>query len=244
MYTLDTAARALGVCKDTVRRWIRLDNLPVATIVTDKKRVYLAHRDLLALAHKHQPLNIKPDPHQRYPDLSGLYPIKDVIRVFGVTDSTINKWIRDLGIEKQFIITDRRRAYLSYSHLVTLAHQYNRTIPHGPSVQTKLYTVAETALFLGVSEMTVKRWLLLHHIEKKTVETNPGDIYITYSDAMLLATAHNCASQYPLTLITDIRAMRYRLEKIEASIINLERTLKERDYETIVRHPRQHRTHP
>ena len=44
-YTVDEAARALGVCKASVRRWIKLKGLPV---IDDRRPLLLLGRDLIA----------------------------------------------------------------------------------------------------------------------------------------------------------------------------------------------------
>src|SRR5579859_5993193 len=131
MYTLETAGKKLGVSKRTVRRWIKEDEMDVEIIETDRKRVYLTYNDLVALSNKHRSLKIKLDPHPNYPDLTGLYSVQDVARVFGVDETTVKRWMRDTGIEKKVIGTDRRRGYVGYSDLVTLANKSNRTIPYG-----------------------------------------------------------------------------------------------------------------
>ena len=245
MYTLKNAARVLGVSVQTVRSWIVQDRIETTVIETDRKRIYLAYNDVLALADKHRPLRWNgTDQEQSSQELEGLYSVQEVARMLGVQYKTLHEWIVSSGVEKKMITTDRKRSYISYSDLVTLADKHNCTIPcsnlgieqktnnqeDSRSQGEKLYTMAEAALFLGVSADTVNRWSSLHNIEKKTVETDRRHAYITYNDIIMLASKHRREDVYPVDMVANMKEVRYRLEKIEEGILNLEKYIKRSVY--------------
>jgi transposase len=245
MYTLQNAATVLGVSKSTVRKWIAESNIEKTVIETDRKRIYLSYNDILALADKYRPLKVNIDGQEKsYQDTTGMYSIEDVARLLGASYETARKWIAKANIEKKIIITDQRRAYISYSDIVALAEKHNLTIGYDKVMkgqesdvqaddhpeEKKLYSLPEAAMFLGVTEFTVKQWLTLYNIEKKTLEADRRRIYITYSDIMLLASKQKRASGYPVDITTNIREIRSRLEKIEDGILNLEKYIKRSVY--------------
>ncbi len=125
-----------------------------------------------------------------------------------------------------------------------LAEKYNCTIAcdnvmeelgsnaqeDGHPQEKKLYTLAEAALFLGVTNSTVSQWLSLYNIEKRTIGTDRRRVYIAYSDILMLASKQKRESVYPVDLVANIREIRCRLEKIEAGILNLEKYIKRSVY--------------
>ena len=50
-----------------------------------------------------------------------MYNIHNAARVLGVSVTTIRRWIAPSNIEKTVIETDRKRVYLSYNDILTLA---------------------------------------------------------------------------------------------------------------------------
>ena len=244
MYNIHNAARVLGVSVTTIRRWIAPSNIEKTVIETDRKRVYLSYNDIITLADKYKPLKVNITGQENLAqDRAGLYSVDDVVRILGVSHHTVKKWLASSNIQKTLLTTDRRRVYISYSDIVTLAEnhnititydnrtkeQYSNTPEHAPQ-EKKLYTIAEAALFLGVTEVTVREWLALYNVEKRTVETDKGRIYITYSDILTLASKQNRKSGYPVDIATNIREIRSRLEKIEEGILNLEKCIKRSVY--------------
>ena len=248
MYTMQNAARVLGVSEPTVRRWIAESNIERTVIETDRKRIYVSYNDILALADKYKPLKVNIADQEKQEkfaqEKAGLYDIKDVARILAVAPSTVINWIRNSNIEKILMSNGRKRVYISYSDMVILAEKHNRTITYDHVTKEqnsnaqedehpqkkKLYTVADAALFLGTAEGTVRKWLPLYNIEKRTVETDRGRIYITYSDILMLATKKKREIGYPVDIATSIREMRSRLEKIEDGILNLEKYIKRSTY--------------
>ena len=239
MYTIESAAKVLGVSKRTVWEWIRKDGLKVKKMEGDGKRVYLAEEDLVALADKHQAVKARVDQERDYPDLTGLYSMQDVARILGVKTTTVKHWLKNKKVEKTLVTTDRKRVYVGYSGLVTMANQHNCLISYesgmpeqgsGATAEEKLYTLVETAQLLDVSEKTVRKWLLLYNIEGKKVESDKGHMYITHSDVLLLAGKNPREGRYPVSLATDIGEMKSRLEKIEAAIVRLEGYIKRSVY--------------
>jgi predicted site-specific integrase-resolvase len=245
MYAIHNAARVLGVSERTVRRWIAEDNIETTVIETDRKRIYLAYTEVLALADKHKPLKVQgPDQEKNYPDLTGLYSIEHTARLLGVKYKTVQRWISKAKIEKKIIITDQRRSYISYSGLVTLADKYNRPIAYdkhkegqasseqedSDSQERRSYTVSDAAIFLGVAEETVREWLSQHNIERQSKENDRNRIYISRSDLFTLASKHKNAAARAANITYNIREIRYRLEQIEAGIQKLERYIKRSIY--------------
>jgi excisionase family DNA binding protein len=245
MYTLQNAARVLGVSRQTVRKWIEQDNIETTMLETDRKRIYLAYNDILALADKHRPLKVHgTEQDTSSQDLTGLYSIDDASRLLGVKRKTISKWLSKSNIERKIIITDQRRAYISYSGLVTLAEKHNVSIAYDKvekeqksstqepidHQEEKLYTVADAALFLGVAEETVREWLSRYNIERKTLGNDLKHIYISCCDIFMLASKQKHAATYAANMTTNIREIRYRLEQIEAGILNLEKYIKRSIY--------------
>jgi predicted site-specific integrase-resolvase len=243
MYTLHNAARVLGVSESTVRKWIKQDNIEITYIETNRKRLYLSYKDVLALADKHKPLKVnRTELGVSYQETTGLYTVLDVARILGVSYRLVRRWIADSGLEKKIIETDRKRIYLSYADIVDLARRYNRSVGKLPgkedetqedshTEENRLYTVADAALFLGVTTDTLRDWLLRYNIEKRTLETDRRRVYIAYSDIMLLASKQSRKrSVYPVDTAANIREMRGRLERIEAGIVNLEKYIKRSIY--------------
>jgi predicted site-specific integrase-resolvase len=245
MYNIQNVARLLGVSEPTARRWIAESNIEKTVIETDRKRIYITYNDILALADKYKPLKVNIADQEKFSqERAGLYSIDDVARILGVAEQTVRKWMASANIEKKLMANDRKRVYVSYSDIVTLAEKHNRTITYDNVMkeqdsntqeddhpqEKKLYTVTDAALFLGAAESTVRRWLPLYNIEKRTVETDRGRIYITYNDIMMLASKRKHESGYPVDIATNIREIRSRLEKIEDGILNLEKYIKRSIY--------------
>ncbi len=245
MYTIQNAARALGVAVPTVRRWMERENIEIKKIETDRKRIYLAYSDVLALADKHKPQMVNViNQEKSSQETTGLYSMEDIARLLGVPYDRVRKWIEKSDIEKKMITTDRKRAYISYSDLVTLAEKYNRPIAYDKAVneqdsdtqendhlqEEKLYTLADAALFLGVTDDTISRWLSLYNVERRTMEADRRRVYLAYSDIIMLANKRKREGVYPVDIVTNIREIRSRLEKIEAGILNLEKYIKRSVY--------------
>ncbi len=100
----------------------------------------------------------------------------------------------------------------------------------GHPQEKKLYTLAEAAQFLGVAEDTVRQWLSLYDVEKRTVEGDRRRVCIAYSDIMMLASKQKRKNVYPVDIAVNVREIRSRLEGIEAGILNLEKYIKRSVY--------------
>lgn len=238
MYTLHNAARLLGVSISTLRRWMDEDDMEITRIETDRKRIYLAYDDILALSAKHRPLKVPGiEQGESNQELIGLYSISEVASLLGAKRSTVKVWVANADIEKKVIMTDRKRLYISYTGLVTLADKHNRTIAYDKvrieqadntqeechSHDEKLYSVIDAALFLGVSEDTIRNWLSLYKIEKKRMADDRKRVYISYSDIILLESKQKHSAIHAASMTNNIKEIRYRLEQIEAGLLKLEK---------------------
>jgi predicted site-specific integrase-resolvase len=245
MYTLQNAARVLGVSPRTVRRWMAEDNIEITMLETDRKRIYLAYTDVLALANKHRPLKAQgPDQEQSSPDLTGLYSITDASDLLGVKYEAARRWISASNIERKTVMTNKRRVYISYTDLIALSEKYNRSIAYDKvakdcddntqeetsSQDDRLYSISDAALFLGVAESTVRQWLSQYNIERQRRENDGRHVYISHSDLSMLASKQKHATIHATNITTNIREIKYRLDQIEAGIQRLEQYIKRSIY--------------
>ena len=117
-------------------------------------------------------------------------------------------WVSQAAIQKQVVVTDRRRVCISYDDILLLVWKHRHKIhverkhPEGTVIgeeggyyqieqgEKELYTIEEAALFLGVSANTVRRWLETSAISKEVIRTDRPRVYIQQSDVMLLADQH------------------------------------------------------
>jgi DNA-binding transcriptional MerR regulator len=212
MYNLHNAARVLGVSRQTVRKWIAEDNIEIKMIATDRNRIYLAYTDIIALANKHRPLRLHGlEENKKFQELEGLYSLEEASKILGVKNQTVRVWVSESKIERKILTTDKRRAYISYSSLVALSEKYNHPIAYdklkkakvsenqenSDSDDNKLYTVADAALFLGVTEDTVRDWLSKHNIERQSKGNDGRRIYISYSAQLPQRLLNNTPSTGP-----------------------------------------------
>ncbi len=209
MYTLQCAASVLGVSLITVRRWIAQAGIKTVIIPTDIARAYITHNDVLTLAHKNFRKLVKLDKMTNQGSNSPeqvLYTMEEIAKFIGVSQTTVKRWLKESGIEKKFIVSDRMRVYISYRDMLELAiqHRINFTRKYAKiggreditslRVATgrdkDLYTLKEISQFFNVSLDTVERWIRKFNISKEHIYTDKNRTYIHRSDVLMLARQH------------------------------------------------------
>ncbi len=127
-----------------------------------------------------------------------MYTLQCAASVLGVSLTTVRNWMAQAGIEAVTIQTDRARMYITHADVVTLADKNFRKLSKldkmtnrgSNSPEQDLYTMEEIAKFIGVSLITVRRWLKESDIEKKFIVTDKMRVYISYRDVLGLAIQH------------------------------------------------------
>ncbi len=209
MYTLQCAASVLGVSLITVRRWIEQAGIKKVIIQTDIARAYITHDDVVTLAHKNFRKLVKLDKMTDQGSNSPeqvLYTMEEVAKFVGVSQTTVKRWLKESGIEKKFIVSDRMRVYISYRDMLKLAiqHRINFTRKYGKIGEREditslrvatgrdkdLYTIKEISQFFNVSLDTVERWIRKFNISKEHIYTDKNRTYIHRSDVLMLARQH------------------------------------------------------
>ncbi len=95
MYTLQNAARALGVTESTVKKWIAQDNIEKTVIENDRKRIYIAYADVLALADKHKTHKVNiTEQEKNFQKMTGLYSIRDIAKLLDLSQTTVKRRIK------------------------------------------------------------------------------------------------------------------------------------------------------
>ncbi len=211
MYTLQNAARILGVAQSTLNIWIAQAGIEKIVIETDRPRKYISYIDIITLLDKHG-LNlanlVKIPRRDKNSQGQELYTLAEAAKFLEVSVDTVKMWLSQSAIQKKVVVTDRKRVYLSYDDILLLVWKHRHKIQverkdlEGTVIsqegdyyqieqgEKELYTIEETALFLGVSASTVRRWLETSNISKKVIRTDRSRVYIQQSDVMLLADQH------------------------------------------------------
>jgi predicted site-specific integrase-resolvase len=209
MYTLQCAALVLGVSKTTVRRWIDQAGIEKVTIQTDKARMYITHNDVVMLAEKNLrklgKLDKTTDRDSNSPE-QDFYTMEEIATFIGVSLLTVERWLKEHEIEKKFIVTDRRRVYVSYHDVLWLAiqHRYKpkreevtiggrediASLKVATGRDKDLYTIKEISQILGVSSYTIGRWIKKLNISKNYIYTGRERVYIHRRDVLMLVRRH------------------------------------------------------
>jgi predicted transcriptional regulator len=164
------------------------------------------------------------------------YSLANAASFLGVSESSVNKWIKKHNIEKKIIITDKKRLYISRANLLMLADLYGRKaakrVPADITIkredgdfqeeaEKRLYSVAEVALFLNASEASVKRWIRVHNIEKKVTSANRRRVHISYKDMLMLADVQQrnvTPNILPINVVEELKELRSKLKDLASDI--------------------------
>ena|SRR5437667_7959359 len=103
-----------------------------------------------------------------------MYSLQSASWVLGVSIRTVGNWIAKDNIETVMIEADRKRKYIADSDVILLSDKHCRKLGKLEKITKRkdndqdqyLYTLVEVANFLGVSIVTVSRWLVEAGIEK------------------------------------------------------------------------------
>lgn len=89
-----------GISRDTIYRLIRKGNLPAINLGERLTRISRAHiESMFPLVEQKQQIKLTPQPAKSYNfDASDSYTIGEVSKKYGVSDSTVYKIIRKIGI--------------------------------------------------------------------------------------------------------------------------------------------------
>jgi excisionase family DNA binding protein len=200
-YTMEEIAKFIGVSVDTVRRWLRESTIEKKYIVTGRKRVYISYHDVLRLVitnarqvHREDAIIEDKVDNTSKKSLIGtnndLYTIKDVACIIGVKTTTVMYWIKKFNISKTYIYTNKERVYIHHSDVLMLACHHSISTSPEERHKQGLYTIKETALFIGVSESKVRELLKKLNIIRIRIDTDKKTTYIHYSDVLVLARRH------------------------------------------------------
>ncbi len=205
MYTLQRAALTLDISLTTLRKWIKQAGIRTVTLVTDRKRVYIAKKDVTWLIDSHfrqlGDLNEITKRDHSY-DEHDLYTVAEVAKFMGVSVKTVKRWLLEPGIETQVVVTDRRRVCISFLDFMKLALRHIRArtgeeMDLGERALDReddcfqenadgedLLTIEATALALGVSQDAVRKWVRRFDISKKLIYTDRERVYVPYSEVV------------------------------------------------------------
>src|SRR5437667_766821 len=198
MYTIQSAAWVLGVPTTTVRRWIEQAGIEKVLIEADRVRNYIADIDVLMLSDKHcrklgklEKITRRKDDDQD----KDLYTLSEVAKFLDVTINTVRKWLLEADIEKKYIVTDKRRVYVSFYDVLVLVNMHRR-VEKQYSCLTKcfdekqrengLYSLKEAARILGVSYDTTIGWIKKYNIDREINHNDRQSVYMQDCVLMML----------------------------------------------------------
>jgi predicted site-specific integrase-resolvase len=171
------------------------------------------------------------------------YSVIGTSSALGVSVATIRKWIKQHDIEAKVIYTDKRRLYISFHDVLRLADLHGikkiKNVPADISSRTegnnaqvdmhKLYSLAEAALFLDASVVTVREWVRQHNIEKTIKVTDRSRVYIAYKDILRLADLHErqiVPDPSPFKVIEEIKQIKSKLKALACEIEDIKHDLR------------------
>lgn len=245
MFTIDKAAELLGRSAYTIRRWMKKFDIKVVSVVTDRKRVYIADDDMKVLTdHAVQDIINRRQKTRKHPRSNRAvitqgeekyYSLSTVATLLGVSFSCIEKWVTQDDIVTKLIATDRRRRYIEHQDILRLADLHGRKLPSKFYEETntpkepdstppdidKLYSITDAASCLNASPSSVRKWMSQDNIEKNTMFRGRYITCITYRDILRLAELHGCeAIPNPpsLTVVEEIKHIKEVLQKHDATI--------------------------
>lgn len=208
-------------------------------VETNRRRVYISDSDLLLLSAKSCRKLGRLDKITKQDNGSQeeeLYTIADAAKFLNVSVHTVKNWLSQDAIEKQYIVTDIKRVYISYRNLLLLALKHGRTMSRKDAIGTKqadngsqakpelkdLYTIEETAQLLGVAKCSISRWIEKLNISKNYIRTDRRRVYIQHSDVLLLADQYRGKSRQEKQLEKDL----YSTEEIALLLSVSKRTVR------------------
>jgi DNA-binding transcriptional MerR regulator len=164
-----------------------------------------------------------------------LYSVIGAASALGVSVVAIRQWINQHNIDAKVINTDRKRLYISYKDVLRLADLHGikkiKNVPadinsrtesnNTPDDMHKLYSIAEAALFLDASVLTVKKWVRQHNIEKTTKSTDRSRAYIAYKDILRLADLHKrkiVPAPSPFNVVEEIKELKRKLNALACEV--------------------------
>jgi transposase len=254
MYSIMKAAALLGKSEMTIRRWIKRFDIQLVVVETTRKRVYIADDDMNILVDyiyhkaktKHEAEMRKEHSKHREMIMVGevkYYSLAHAASLLGVSVNSVKRWIKQDNVEKKHITIDARRVYIAHEDVLRMAEVHRckvapqlyentaiqrdiNTMYHGVD---ELCSIKEAALYLDVSNCTVREWIRQANIETKTKFVGRDITSITYSDVVRLADLHHCTIvPHPssLTVKEEIKEMKEMLQKHESAIEDITHDLR------------------
>ena len=133
-----------------------------------------------------------------------MYTIQRAAEILGRSKSTVQRWMKVLGIRVVNVYTDAKRVYIAdadmdllVDHLtqkvvsdVKKTRKYHRPRDVITTGEGKFYSFAGAALLLGVSVISVKRWSMQDGMPQKFLISGRKRWYIPHDDLFHIAELH------------------------------------------------------
>lgn len=256
MYSLQYAAKILGKSETTIRRWMKLYGMRVVSVITDARRVYIADDDMKILIEHvartvFEDIEKKKEKNRNNINRSELiisggcryYSLARVASSLGVSLGTVRRWSKEDEILLKRLTTNKNRIYIAHDDVLQMAELHGCKVSpkfyEGTEIQEEvkavepdmdmLCTVKEAALYLDVTEMTVRDWIREDNIEKRTKFTGRHLICITYRDVLRLAELHGrevVPIPSSLTVREEIEEIKSQLRKVISDIEDIKHDLR------------------
>jgi transposase len=173
-----------------------------------------------------------------------VYSINDTALILGVAKSTVKDWISKHNIKRLRINTDRKRVYIARNDVLLLADLHGRKIANKSDANGTIkredngyqenndkeaYSIEDAVLYLGVSQNTVRRWILRHNIKKEIRITDQRRVYITRDDIHLLADLYGrkkVPGIYPMDIVEDLKEIRAKLKAHDSEFEDIKHDLR------------------
>ena len=245
MYSVQKAAEILGVAESTVRARMKRCGMNRVTVVTDRRRVYIADDDMAILVDHITEKVLKDEDKTREFNRNNTkfivngeghhYSFAGAALLLDVSEVTIKKWVRRDHIERKLITTDRARAYIAHDEVLRLAELHGcevspkvlaemniqRAVNTAQPDLDELWTIKEAALCLDVSQSTLRGWIVQDSIDKRKKYTDRHRACIMYRDLLRLADLHKrevVLLARSLTVREEIKEMRGEMKKMASEI--------------------------
>ena len=152
--------------------------------------------------------------------IRAMYSIQKAAEILGRSKTTIKRWLNMFDMKLITVKTDRKRVYISDANMQTLVdHLYNTITEESNKNRktnkskreiiilgdTKYYSFAKAASFLGVSVDSVMSWSKKDGIERKLITTDKKRGYISHDDVLRIAELHRCKLSSKIYEDTDIQ---------------------------------------
>jgi predicted DNA-binding protein (UPF0251 family) len=245
MYSMQKAAEILGVSEWTVRARMKRCGMKGVIVDTDRRRVYIADNDMDTLVDHITEKVLKEDNKAGGYDRSDkrviingegkYYSLAGAALLLEVSEFTVKKWSKRDNIERKLITTDRTRAYIAHDDVLRLADLHGckvspkvlaemniqRAVNATQPDLDKLCSIKEAALYMDISQSTLRTWIIQDSIDKKTKSTDRHRACITYRDVLRLADLHKrevVPEPSPLTVKEEIKEIKGKLKEIVSEI--------------------------